>query len=338
MMPNMPFDASSYTVSKSSVQLAWPALMEHCNTLGQVTEGYLLKLIDVLGAYSALKYLDNSALVVTASLDRTNFVHPIKVWDRVVMEAHVTQVWKSSMEISVTVDAVDMRTPSMSQYHVATAKLIYVGLDKERKPAQLPSLTLDGSPQQLAEAELADVRKASRFEEQDAAPWIPLMDDDSAWWVESTREMTPSDANLQGNVFGGVILEQLASTGRKAAKQQCMYGAVVGARMDRVNFLSPGFIGETIRCRALVTRTWRTSMEVQVELVAVNPNEPQAPRLIAQCYLVYVRMSPLELPTDVPPWNAKTPDQELRAAGADIRRTNRHAERALVDSTLKAIE
>jgi acyl-CoA hydrolase len=79
-------------------------------------------------------------------------------------------------------------------------------------------------------------------------------------------------------------------------------------------------------------------MEVQVELVAVNPNEPDAPRLIAQCYLVYVRMSPLGLPTDVPPWNAKTPEQELRLAGADIRRTNRHAERALVDSTLKAIQ
>ncbi|MDH4379783.1 MAG: hotdog domain-containing protein [Vampirovibrionales bacterium] len=330
--------SSSFTVQKSSVELVWPALMEHCNTLSLVKEGYLLKLIDVLGAYSALKYLDNQLLVVTASLDRTNFVHPIKVWDRVVMEAHVTQVWNTSMEIAVNVDAIDMRTADMARYHVATAKLIYVGLDKERKPVHLPFLTVDGSSQQEAEAELADLRKASRFEEQDAAPWVALSLTDSPWWVETTREMTPSDANLQGNVFGGVILEQLAQTGRQAAKQQCMYGAVVGARMDRVNFLSPGFIGETIRCRALVTRTWRTSVEVQVELVAVNPNEPEAPRLIAQCYLVYVRMSPLGLPTDVPPWNAKTPEQELRLAGADIRRANRHAERALVDSTLKAIQ
>ena len=299
--------SSSFTVQKSKVELSWPALMEHCNALTMVKEGYLLKLIDVLGAYSALKYLDNQLLVVTASLDRTNFVHPIKVWDRVVMEAHVTQVWKTSMEIAVNVNAIDMRTAEMAQYHVATAKLIYVGLGSDRKPVHLPKLEEDGSPQHVAEAQLADVRKASRFEEQDLAPWIPLNKDDSPWWIETLREMTPSDANLQGNVFGGVILEQMAQSGRQAAKQQCMYGAVVGARMDRVNFLSPGFIGESIRCRALVTRTWRTSLEVQVELVAVNPNEPDAPRLIAQCYLVYVRMSPLGLPTDVPPWNPKTP-------------------------------
>ena len=322
----MVFTAQPQSIDLSRAYIFQPALEDNCNALGQVKAGSLLKLIDVVGAFSTLQYTHNEHMVVTASLDRTNFVNAIHLWEFIYMESVITQVWKSSMEVKVTVYAVNFRRGPITKRLVATAHLIYVGLDEQRNKRQAPPLKLT-SVNEYQMAEAANIRRKKRFTEQEIAPWIAMDQSDSPYWYSESREMTPKDANIQGNVFGGVILEIIAKTGRKSAQAHCLGEVVVGARMDRMSFLAPGFIGETIRSRAIVTKTWRTSLEVQVEIESINPNQPDKPRLIANCYLVFVRLNNMGLPADVPPWLPNTPLQEQRADSAQTRRQIREQER-----------
>lgn len=322
----MAHTASPQSIDLSRAFIFQPALEDDCNTLGHVKAGSLLKLIDVVGAFSTLQYTHNEHMVVTASLDRTNFVNAIHLWEFIYMESIITQVWKSSMEVKVTVYAVNFRRGPITKRLVATAHLIYVGLDEQRNKRSAPPLQLTNITEyQMAEA--ANIRRQKRFTEQEIAPWIAMEPSDEAYCFTDSQTMTSENANIQGNVFGGVILEIIAKIGRKAAQAHCLGEVVVGARMDRMSFLAPGFIGETIRSRAIVTKTWRTSLEVQVEIEAINPNYPDTPRIIANCYLVFVRLNNLGLPADVPPWLPQTELQKQRADSAQTRRQIREQER-----------
>lgn len=66
-------------------------------------------------------------------------------------------------------------------------------------------------------------------------------------------------------------------------------------------------------------------MEVQVEVYAKNPNQPE-PRRVASSYLVYVKLGPNGRPGEVPPWTPQTTTQIQRAELADVRREIRERE------------
>lgn len=131
--------------------------------------------------------------------------------------------------------------------------------------------------------------------------------------------MTPNEANAQSNVFGGIILSLLDEAGIEAAKRQALNQPIVGVRQDRMSFIAPTFIGETVEVKAVVTKTWNSSMEVQVELYAMNPNYSE-PRRVASSYLVYVKLGPNGRPGEIPPWIPQTTSQKHRAERADMRR------------------
>ncbi|HEY9744640.1 MAG TPA: acyl-CoA thioesterase, partial [Oculatellaceae cyanobacterium] len=80
---------------------AYPWLLDDA---GFVRAGHVLKLIDISGSEAALQHLNRNGqrnLVVTASLDRTNFKQPIRLWEMISLESRITQVWNTSMEVQV---------------------------------------------------------------------------------------------------------------------------------------------------------------------------------------------------------------------------------------------
>jgi acyl-CoA hydrolase len=302
---------------------AYPWLLDES---GYVRAGHVLKLIDISGSEAALHHLHSNGqqgLVVTASLDRTNFHSPIRLWDMICLQSRITQVWKHSMETQVTVRAENFITGESRD--VATAYLVFVALDpKTREKIELPAFHPDTSQEgRLAQA--ADLRKKNRVAEGKTAPIIPIEPADNP--VELTRLMTPNDANSQSNVFGGIILSLIDEVGSQMASRQVLNQPIVGVRQDRMSFIAPTFIGETVEAKAIITKTWHTSMEVQVEVYALNPNTPE-PRQVASSYQVYVRLGPSGRPGEVPPWMPNTEKQRQRAELADVRRTIREQEEA----------
>lgn len=314
------------TPQESQEHLRVPAFPHNINALGHVKAGHMLKLIDIAGSMAAKKHLGKEKYVVTASLDRTDFRKPVRAWEFIQIESRLTQVWHTSMEAQVSVTAWNMFTEELKT--VATAHLVFVGLDGDRQKLSaeaIPGLTLEtDEDRKLAEA--ADLRKKNREHEGKELPMVAI-DPATDAPVVVEEVMMPTDANALDNVFGGVILKLIDDAGRQAAERQALSGTVVGVRQDRMSFLAPAFIGETVRARAIVTNTWRTSMEVQVEVEAIHPGQPDAPRAIAHSYLIYVRLGQEGQPAQVPPFQPQTAAQKQRAEAAQQRREIREQER-----------
>lgn len=310
--------------NSSTPPLRTPAYPEFLDANGYVKAGHVLKLIDIKASESALRHLNKDGfkgVVVTASLDRTNFHEPIRVWDMIHLDSRVTQVWSSSLETQVNVKADNIITGESRD--IATAYLVFVALDpRNRRKMTFPPFQPQ-SQDELLMAKAADLRKQNRQAEGRTAPFIPIELTDNP--VVVTRTMTPDDANAQSNVFGGIILSLIDEAGSQAAKRQALSGTVVGVRQDRMSFIGPTFIGETAEARAIVTKTWNTSMEVQVEVDAINPNSGLK-RRVASSYLVYVRLGPDGRPAEVPPMIPQTEVQQQRAEHADVRRQIRKQE------------
>lgn len=122
--------------------------------------------------------------------------------------------------------------------------------------------------------------------------------------------MMPSDANFAGTVFGGVILSEVDRVAYIAAsrhaKAQC-----VTASFDRVDFLSPVRIGDVATFSAEITYVGRTSMEVEVRIVASAVAEP-APRRVGEAYVTIVAVDAQGHPAPVRPLTLLTEDEKVR--------------------------
>jgi acyl-CoA hydrolase len=139
--------------------------------------------------------------------------------------------------------------------------------------------------------------------------------------------MGPNDANGSGagNVHGGVIMRLVDEAAGLAALKHA-HKRVVTAEMDRMAFLVPIFVGELVTFKAMVNAAWRSSMEIGVRVESENPRTGIV-RHSNTAYLTFVAIDEDGRPAEVPPAIAETPIQNRRMGEADLRRTNRLAER-----------
>ena len=140
-----------------------------------------------------------------------------------------------------------------------------------------------------------------------------------------THWMGITDANSAGNIHGGTIMK-LADEAAGLAAIKYARQRVVTAGMDRMDFLVPIYVAELVTFRATVNAAWRTSMEVGVRVEAENPITGET-RHTNTAYLTMVALGPDGQPTQVPPPLASTPAERRRLREAEMRRSNRLAER-----------
>ena len=95
-----------------------------------------MKLMDTAAGVVALRHAHTA--VVTARVDGINFYHPIKVGALVTVNAFLTFVGRSSMEVQVEVLTEDIMTEKTT--HALTAYFIMVALNDRGKPTEVPHL------------------------------------------------------------------------------------------------------------------------------------------------------------------------------------------------------
>ncbi len=136
-----------------------------------------------------------------------------------------------------------------------------------------------------------------------------------------TELMMPHMANLQGNVFGGVILSLVDRVAAVAAIRHCG-GPAVTVSVDQVDFREPIHVGELVVAKASVNYVGRTSMEVGVRVEAEQIVTRQR-RHTNSCYLTFVALDEEGHPVDVPQVEPEGWDQMRRYEAAKERRQNR---------------
>ena len=140
-MENQKYAKDSLTIMTEMV------LPNDTNTLNNLMGGRLLYMMDVVAAIAAQKH--TNCLVVTASVDNVSFAEPIPLGSIVTLQAHVTRVFNTSMEVHINVWADDY--PNKKRTATNQAYYTFVALDNITK---LPRKTCEVVPETDLEKEL----------------------------------------------------------------------------------------------------------------------------------------------------------------------------------------
>ena len=142
------------TPKESHVQMTEIVLPQDTNMLGNIFGGTIMKWMDISAALSARRHCRKVA--VTVSMDRVDFIFPIKLGNTVVINSRVHWVGKTSMEVGVTIESEEIHTGKRNLS--AKGNLTFVAIDDDGKPTPVPSLKLETEEEKRLFEE-ADKRK-----------------------------------------------------------------------------------------------------------------------------------------------------------------------------------
>ena len=126
-------DQKVKTVADSFTEMVEMVLPNDANTLGNILGGKVMHLIDIAGAISARRHC--RSLLVTASVDNLDFLHPIKIGQLIILRAFVTRTFNTSLEVEVNVFLEDYLTGERRQ--TSSAFVTYVAVDQDGRPKKV---------------------------------------------------------------------------------------------------------------------------------------------------------------------------------------------------------
>lgn len=136
----------------------------------------------------------------------------------------------------------------------------------------------------------------------------------------------PDDANPLGNILGGKVMHLIDIAGAVAAHRHS-HRHVVTASVDSLDFVRPIRVGQIILLQAQVTRAFRTSMEVEVNVYLEDYISGERHQT-SSAFVTYVAVGEDGKPTAVPPLVPRTAEEKRRYREALERRRHRLAQAA----------
>ncbi|MBL7218377.1 MAG: acyl-CoA thioesterase [Desulfobacteraceae bacterium] len=141
-------------VSESAVATSQVMMPQDANPSGNVHGGVIMKLIDTAGGVVARRH--TRCNIVTASIDRLDFHHPVYIGDLLTLKASINLVGRTSIEIGVRAEAEDLLTGQI--HHTASAYLTFVALGTDGRPIEVPGLIFETEEEIRRNREACDRR------------------------------------------------------------------------------------------------------------------------------------------------------------------------------------
>lgn len=137
-------------------------------------------------------------------------------------------------------------------------------------------------------------------------------------YTEMNELVLPNDTNILNNLMGGRLLHWMDICAAIASRKHCNR-SVVTASVDSVSFKEPIHLGDVVTIKARVTRAFRSSMEIHLEVFADNM---QTGKLIKSndAYYTFVAVDGYGNAIQVPEIKPETEDDVKRFDGALRRR------------------
>jgi acyl-CoA hydrolase len=149
--------------SDSATEMVQVVLPNDANPLGYILGGTVMHLIDIAGAIASHRH--TRSLVVTASVDDLQFLHPIKVGDLIILKSRVTCTFSTSLEVQV--DVFCEETLTGTRRLTSRAFLTFVAISKEGSCVPVPPLLIETDEERLV-CEEAKERRAERLRKKHA--------------------------------------------------------------------------------------------------------------------------------------------------------------------------
>ncbi len=140
----------------------------HVNLLGNVHGGAIMKIVDSTAGAVAQRHSGGPA--VTAAMDEMAFLQSVHVGDILRTYAQVNWAGRSSMEIGVRVETERWNEAGSDPVHVASAYLVFVAIDEDGRPRDIPALepTSAAEVRRVREAEIRRDHRLARRREIEA--------------------------------------------------------------------------------------------------------------------------------------------------------------------------
>ncbi len=152
-LPGKPTSYSRVTLSRIMTAV-------DVNLYGTVHGGVLMKFVDDVAGAAAARHCGGTA--VTAAIDEIVFAEPVRVGDLVHAHAQVNWTGSTSMEVGVRVVAERWDSAEDAPVVVATAYLVFVGVDVAGGPRRVRPVLPETAEDERRFRE-AEIRRAHRL-------------------------------------------------------------------------------------------------------------------------------------------------------------------------------
>lgn len=153
------------TVSHSQVEMLELVLPSDLNLLGNMLGGRVMHHMDLCAAIAAQRHAGR--VCVTASVDRIDFIGPVRVGELLVLKSSVNYAGRTSMEVGVICMAENPRNGS--RRHTASAYFTFVALDDDLRPTVVAAID-PVTPVERRRYDEADERRIRRLAGRRGAP------------------------------------------------------------------------------------------------------------------------------------------------------------------------
>ncbi|MDE3230268.1 MAG: acyl-CoA thioesterase [Chloroflexota bacterium] len=160
--PNQASDATpdasaARAVEESRVVMGRIMQPADANSWGNVHGGVIMYLVDEAGGVAAMRHTRRPC--VTVAMDSMVFKEPVYIGDLLTIQAHVTWVGRTSIEVEARVVAENMLTGQARE--AGTSHITYVAIDEDGRPTAAPPL-LARTDEERDAMRAAEERRARR--------------------------------------------------------------------------------------------------------------------------------------------------------------------------------
>lgn len=288
----------------------------YSNPAGFLYGGYMMNWIIDSSMVSIIRATGREA--VLGYMDNIYFLNPVTIGSMIIYRSWLARAGRSSLDVYTEVIGYN---PAQNIFMlVATAKAIYVNIDPSGRPSP-HGLCLEAGEdwakrlvdymERWHENALGAIKRAEEkgFEVRERV---------LRYSVKTLRRVSIEDTMTSEIMYAGrlmLYLDEIASIVAHSYAES----SVVTASVDQMIFRSPIRVGDVIEISASLTRTWRTSMEIEVE---VRPYRDRGD-LKTRSYFTFVKIGSDGSPRELRPYTPVTPEEAEAWAEAEARRINR---------------
>jgi len=135
--------------------------------------------------------------------------------------------------------------------------------------------------------------------------------------VDQVVEISSHDLETHGSTSGGKLMQVVENLAAAVAKRHTGQPCIPMG-IDSVRFLNSPNLGDLFVCKAAVNRTWDSSMEIGIKVVAEDFRSLEEKDILS-AYFTFVAVDAESKPVEVMPVIPETPDELSRFAAAEKR-------------------